>query len=175
MFTELPLPLSKGRLRRPCDADLQDLVRHANNANVARWLVDVFPFPYTEADGRLFLQRVKTDKSEHVFAIEVEGAFAGAISFRPGSHERRFVVGLGYWLAEPFWGRGVMTEAVRVSSDHLLQALSFVRVQTDVYGPNLASQRVLLKAGFLLESVRQKAVIKHGVIYDCPHFAKIHE
>jgi len=175
MFTELSLPLSRGRLRRPCDEDLHDLVRHANNPNLIQWLVDAFPHPYTETHGRAFLKRVVEDRSEEVFAIEIAGKLAGEIGLRPGQHERRFVCGIGYWLAEEFWGHGIMTEAVRVTTDHLLGDLGFVRIETDVYEPNVGSQRVLLKAGFQLESRRRKAVVKHGTIYDCLHFAKLRD
>lgn len=175
MFTELALPQCNGRLRRIQDSDLNDLVLHSNNANVSRWLVDSFPYPCTEADGREFLKRLQTDQAEHVFAIEIDGGFAGEIGFRPGRHERRFVLGFGYWLAEPYWGRGIMSEVVRVSTDLLLNERRFVRVETDVYEPNVASQRVLANAGFVLESRRRKAVIKQGKIYDCLHFAKVRD
>lgn len=175
MFTELTLPKSSGRLRPPCPDDLESLVRHANNPHLARWLVDAFPQPYTEAHGREFLQRSISDRSERVFAIEVEGQLAGVLGLRPGQHERRFVSGLGYWLAEPFWGRGITSEAVRVATDFLLHDLGFVRIESDVYEPNVASARVLEKAGFALESRKRQAVIKHGRVLDCLHFAKLRE
>jgi [ribosomal protein S5]-alanine N-acetyltransferase len=175
MFTELALPQSNGRLRRYTHADLDALVRHADNPKVAHWLVDAFPQPYTRAHGEAFIQRILNERDEAHFAIEIEGEYAGELSYRPGQHERRIVAGFGYWLAEPYWGRGIMSEAVRVSSDHLLQHLGFTRLQTDVYAPNIASQRVLQKAGFTLESVRRQSVIKRGEVLDCPHYVKLRQ
>lgn len=175
MFTELLLPKSHGRLRRPCPQDLHDLVEYANNPHVTRWLVDAFPQPYTEEHGRNFIEGAFSNASEKVFTIEIDGKLAGVLGLRPGQHERRFVAGLGYWLAEPFWGRGITTEAVQVATDFLLHDLGFVRIDTDVYEPNVASKRVLEKAGFEFESRRRKAVVKHGKVLDCLHFAKVRE
>lgn len=173
MFDELILPSCKGRLRPIRESDVQDLVRCANNVNVARYLMGAFPHPYTEADGRVFLERCAAGSAGHVFAIEIAGQFGGTLSLRPDKRERQHVCHVGYWLAEPFWGRGIVSEAVMLSSERVLGDLGFLRMETGVYAPNLASIRVLEKAGFVLEGRLRHAATYDGELIDDLLYAKL--
>lgn len=173
MFASLSLPRCQGQLRPLKEADLESLIRHANDAEVGRWLADVFPQPYSAEDARAYLAFASQEGPEHIRAIEVDGEFAGTFAIRPGVRERRLVVSLGYWLGRLYWGRGIMAEAVSAASDFLLDHEGFVRVQAEAYEPNTQSARVLEKAGFALECVHRKAVIKHGQVHDVLHYAKV--
>ena len=64
----------------------------------------------------------------------------------------RLTAELGYWLGEPFWGRGLATAAVRAVTRHAFAAFPLERVFALPFGPNRASQRVLEKAGFRREA-----------------------
>src|SRR5215212_1661146 len=91
--------------------DAPALAAAANNRNVWIYLRDRMPHPYTLADAEAYLQR-RTD-SELVLCIEVEGHAAGSIGLHPGTDVSRLTAELGYWLAERFWGRGIITAAVQ--------------------------------------------------------------
>jgi ribosomal-protein-alanine N-acetyltransferase len=173
MFTELALPKSQGRLRPIHSSDLDAMVMQANNTNVARYMTDRFANPYTRADGEAFLARLAGRESEKVFAVEIEGYFAGTLGFRPGNGERRLVCHIGYWLGENYWGRGIMTEAVRLSTDYLFTHCDFVRMETNVYAPNTASARVLEKCGFQREAILRKAALVEDIIIDDLLYAKV--
>ncbi|MBX7207537.1 MAG: GNAT family N-acetyltransferase [Verrucomicrobiaceae bacterium] len=173
MFSELTLPQCSGRLRPIQMSDLDDLVRCANNASVARFLMGRFPHPYTGSDGRSFLEKCASGAAGHVFAIEIRSELVGTLGLRPGKFERSHTCHFGYWLAEPFWGRGIMTEAVRLVSDRVLRDLEFHRMETEVYSLNERSIRVLEKAGFVMEGRLRDAVICDGKFYDDLIFARL--
>ncbi|MFY0022190.1 GNAT family protein, partial [Acinetobacter baumannii] len=73
---------------------------------------------------------------------------------------------IGYWLAEPFWGQGIATEAVRQLVEYTFYYFDIVRLYAEVFETNKASMRVLEKNGFYLEGVRRKAVFKNGLLMD---------
>ena len=108
------LDLGEGFCVRPFHSDDVDgLVKHANNENVARNLEDRFPHPYTEDNAREWLARVAGNDPLTEFAIATEGEVIGGIGFRVYEDVYRHTAELGYWLGETFWGRGVATRAVR--------------------------------------------------------------
>jgi [ribosomal protein S5]-alanine N-acetyltransferase len=152
MSTELllMLPQCSGRIRKHRESDLEPLIRHAANPKVPRYLMDVFPKPYTREHGEEWLRKSREASEMEVLAIEVNRQYVGEITCRRNSDVHRLVGTIGYWLAEPYWGQGIMTEAVRVFSDHLLSETDLLRLEACVYEPNKASARVLEKAGFTL-------------------------
>jgi RimJ/RimL family protein N-acetyltransferase len=80
---------------------------------------------------------------------------------------------LGYWIAEPFWGRGLATEAVRAVTGYAFSKLKLVRLMAAAYLSNRRSMRVLKKCGFKKEGFLRKSVLKDGRFYDVYLFAKI--
>ena len=75
-------------------------------------------------------------------------------------------VELGYWLAEPYWGKGIATEAVRAMTEWGFAHLDINRIFAYVFGWNPASARVLEKAGYLYEGRMRQAVCKDGQMTD---------
>jgi len=154
--------------------DLDDLVRFANNRNIAGNLTDAFPHPYTESDGIAFLQRFAEDAPPgagesgigRVFAIETDGQVCGSIGIFPGTDVHRKNAEVGYWLAEPFWGRGIMTEAVRRIIEFGFKNFDVNRIYARPFGTNKGSQRVLEKAGMKLEACLERAIFKNGAYMD---------
>ena len=71
---------------------------------------------------------------------------------------------IGYWLGEPYWGRGVMTEAVRAVTDWGFAERSLLRIYALPYVTSLASIRVLEKAGYVYEGRLRRSVIKLGKV-----------
>ena len=73
---------------------------------------------------------------------------------------------LGYWLAEPFWGQGIMSDAVKQIVDYAFNTLEIDRIFARPFGTNLASQKVLEKNNFKLEARFEKTLFKNGEYLD---------
>lgn len=147
-------------------SDLPSLVQHANNAEIARYLIDAFPYPYTAADGRAYLEFVASQAPGCIFAIDVAGQAVGSIALHPQTDIQRKNAELGFWLAQPFWGQGISTQAIRQMVAHGFQAFDITRIFARPFGTNRASQRVLEKAGFTLEAQFTQTLFKNGEFLD---------
>lgn len=152
----------KFSLRPLTENDLNNLVRHANNAKIADNLTNKFPHPYGEKDGRNFIDFVKTSEPPHVLAIDIEGELVGAIGVHPQDDIMCKNAEMGYWLAEPYWGKGIITEAIKRMVNYGFVNFSVNRIFARPFGSNKGSQRVLEKAGFVLEGRFAKTVYKNG-------------
>lgn len=137
------------------------------------------PFPYMEADADWWLNHVAEETRKHGrslnWAIRENGQAIGGI----GMHADNLVLGkshvceLGYWLAKPWWGRGVMTETVKRITEYAHRELGFVRVTAHVFIFNPGSSRVLEKAGYQLEGILRKHYSKDGKIFDGKLYASV--
>jgi RimJ/RimL family protein N-acetyltransferase len=142
------------------------LVVHANNRKVSGNLRDRFPYPYTAADATEWIDRAVTEAPARNFAILVDGAAAGGIGVELRQDVFRRSAEIGYWLGEPFWGRGIATEALRAVTDYAFATFDLCRLEAGVFGWNPASARVLEKAGYALEGRSRQAVVKDGRMGD---------
>ena len=153
--------------------DLDALLRYANNAKIAGNLRDQFPHPYTRRDGIDYLNYVRSMDPPMAFAIEYGGEAVGGIGFKLGVDIARLSVEMGYWLAEPLWGRGLTTRVVTAASDWAFDGYKVVRVFATVFSHNVASMRVLEKSGFEREGTLRRSAIKKGVLLDQVMYAKV--
>jgi RimJ/RimL family protein N-acetyltransferase len=153
--------------------DLNSLVEHANNRNIWINLRDGFPHPYLKRDGREFLQRMRTTRPETTFAIAVGGQAVGAIGFVLRDDVDRVSSEIGYWLGEPFWGRGITTDALVAVTHYAIAAHGLTRLFAVPFASNTASCRVLEKAGYVLEARLRRSGIKAGAIVDQLQYAFI--
>lgn len=125
-----------------------------------------FPHPYTVEHARSFINMANRDNPVHIFAIEVAGEAAGGIGIHPQSDIHIKNAELGYWLAEKYWGKGIITEAVKQMVDFAFRTYDINRVFARPFSNNPASQRVLEKAGFKLEAKIAGAIFKNGETLD---------
>lgn len=154
------------RLRPWMSGDLAALVRHANNKRVSMQLRDVFPYPYTEDDGRRFLHLAASQAPPTALAIEVDGAAVGGAGLIPGSGNERKTAEIGYWLGETYWGRGIGPDAVAQLRRYAVETFDLLRLQAFAITTNTRSCRTLEKAGFVLEGRLRKSFLKDGVLHD---------
>jgi len=152
-------------------ADKLALLRLANNRDVWRNLTHRFPHPYTDADADSWFERLAQKTVSTNWAIEVDGQAAGGIGMDPGEGVYAKSARFGYWLGEPFWGRGIMTAAVRATTRHIFDHFDLVRLEAPVFEWNPPSMRVLEKCGFVREGVLRKSVEKDGQIIDAVIYA----
>ena len=155
--------------------DAASIVQYASNKRIWINLRDAFPHPYTMADAEAFLFRAMQMQPGAYLAIASDNEAIGSIGLMAGSDVHRFAAELGYWLAEPFWGKGIMTAAVKALSEYAFAELGFHRIFAELYTANAASARVLEKAGFALEGIMRASVFKDGRILDQYLYAKVDE
>ena len=146
--------------------DLSSLVEAANNPAIARYLTNMFPHPYTAADGQAFIEFVSSQAPTCIFAIEVNGHAVGSIGLHPQADIHCKNAELGYWLAQPFWGQGIISQAISQLVAYGFQTFDIMRIFARPFGTNRASQRVLEKAGFLLEAQFKQTLFKNGEFLD---------
>lgn len=153
--------------------DLASLVKHADNRNVWINLRDRFPHPYTKREGREFLRAMQAQRPETAFAIAVNGEAVGGIGFVMLADVERVSAEIGYWLGEPFWGRGIASEALIAVTRYAIDTHGLTRVFAVPFAWNQASCRVLEKAGYVLEGRLRQSAIKDGRITDQLQYAFI--
>jgi ribosomal-protein-alanine N-acetyltransferase len=153
--------------------DARTLVKHANNANVARQLRDRFPHPYTLGDARTFIEGVAGARPLTTFAIEVDGEAVGGIGFSPGTDVERFAAEIGYWLGEPYWGRGIVPEALELVTAYAFDECRVLRLFALPFADNRQSTRVLEKAGYVCEGILRSSSVKFGQPRDQAMYARI--
>jgi len=146
--------------------DKSAVVKYANNRNIWLNLRDTFPHPYTERDADTYLQSVVDQHPETDFAIATPEEAIGGIALKLKEDVSKKSAELGYWLGEPFWGRGIATAAVGTVVEYGFSHFDIVRIWAEVFEWNPASIRVLEKAGFLLEGRLRKSVFKDGKVID---------
>jgi len=160
-------------VRKWDEADLDSLVKYANNWNIARWLTNGFPHPYTRADGEAYLSMIAKDNPVKVFAIDINGEAVGSIGIFPQSDIHEKNAEMGYWLAEEYWGQGIMTKVIPEIVEYGFRTFDIVRIFARPFSTNLKSQRVLEKAGFVFEARLKNALFKHGEFMDELIYAKL--
>ncbi|HHP7233593.1 MAG TPA: GNAT family N-acetyltransferase [Desulfobacterales bacterium] len=153
--------------------DVPSITKYANNRKIWINLRDAFPHPYNLSDANIFLAKVMQREPRTVFAIATEVEAIGSIGLMLGTDVHRFTAELGYWLAEPFWNKGIMTEAVKILTDYAFEKFELYRIYAEPYATNMGSIRVLEKAGFVREGLLCASVFKDGKVLNQELCAKI--
>ncbi len=148
------------------ETDKTNLMRYANNPKIFNNLTDAFPIPYTEEAASRFLSWANEKEPPHILAITIHDEAIGSIGLHPQTDIFRINCELGYWLAEPYWGQGITSAAVKQMVQYAKENFNFQRVFARPFGSNLASQKVLEKVGFTLEAHFENNVIKNGKLED---------
>ena len=142
--------------------DLYSLVKYANNPNIAKFMTNGFANPYNEENGKAFIAFATKDNPIHIFAIDIDGEAIGGIGIHPQNDIQIKNAELGYWLAEPFWGKGIITFAIKQIVEITFETYPEInRIFARPYGTNIASQKALEKAGFVLEASIEKSIFKN--------------
>src|SRR5437868_1614384 len=146
--------------------DLGSLVKYANNFEIAKFLTDRFPHPYTEESGKMFIESATNDFPFNIFAIDIGGEASGGIGLHLQNDIYSKNAELGYWLAQPYWGKGITTSAVKQMVQYGFDTWDISRIFARPFGTNKGSQKVLEKAGFTLEGKFEKTLFKNGEYVD---------
>ena len=157
-------------------SDIKSLAENANNINIWNNVRDYFPHPYTEKDAQDFIQMV-LNKPEPLtdFAIEIEGEAVGGIGIVPQTDVHAITTEIGYWLGEKYWNQGIMSSAVKQMVKYTFENFPVTKIFAPVFEFNIASMRVLEKAGFVREAILKKSAIKNGKTIDLHYYGLIKE
>jgi [ribosomal protein S5]-alanine N-acetyltransferase len=154
--------------------DIETLVRYANNRKIWLNLRDRFPHPYTHADALEWITHCESEAEPKTqFAIDIAGNAIGGIGLERLGDVHRMSAEIGYWLGEPFWGKGIATAALLSATDYAFRELGLERLQAMVFEWNGASARVLQKAGYAIEGRLRRSVIKDGRLIDSLMYARL--
>ena len=146
--------------------DAESLVENANNFEIARFMSDAFPYPYTIENANNFIAFAIKDEPIHIFAIEIDGKAVGGIGIHPQADIMKKNAELGYWLGEKYWGKGIISRAIREIIPFAFKTYDITRIYARPFGNNVASQKVLEKAGFKLEARIKENIFKNGEYLD---------
>ena len=149
-------------------SDAKDLAAALNNKKILNNLRDGLPYPYTEQAALDYIVTMLSsdENSTFAYAITVDDRAIGSIgAFRQGNIHRQ-TAELGYYLAEKYWGRGIMTAAIRQLCDHIFRDTDILRIYAEPFAYNTGSRRALEKAGFSFEGVMKNNAVKNGKVLD---------
>lgn len=154
--------------------DEKSLAENINNKKIYRNTLNI-PYPYTLKDGKKWidknLKEARKKKPAMInFAIDIGEKVVGSVGF---SKIKNGKAELGYWLAERYWGRRIMTEAVKLATKFGFKKLGFERICATVFSFNKPSQRVLAKTGYKYEETPRKHVRKNNKLIDVLLFVKV--
>lgn len=157
---------------RPDDAT--SLALHGNNRRIWLNLRDLFPHPYLEADAIEYIATVLAQPRQSSFAITVDDDVAiGGIGLSLGHDIERRSAELGYWIGEPYWGRGIATMAIEAVTRYAFTQLGLVRLFAVPFVENVASCRALAKSGYEREGMLRRSAIKAGAYRDQYMYAAV--
>ena len=154
------------KLRPWKNEDLNSLIRHANNQSIAKNMMDDFPHPYTEKEGKEFLSFAMKNDPPLIMAIDIDGEAVGSIGLHPQKDIQRKNGELGYWLSEKHWNKGIITKAIKEMVKYGFENFDIERIFARPFGTNIASIKALEKAGFRLEAHLENTLYKNQAYQD---------
>ena len=156
------------KIRKWKRSDAKDLAIALSNKRIQDNLRDGLPYPYTEQDGADYISAMLSADENEVFsfAVTVDGRAVGSIGVFRRENIHRQTAELGYYLAEEYWGKGIMTEAVTQVCKYVFEKSDVIRIYAEPFAYNAPSCRVLEKAGFQYEGTLRSNAVKNGKILD---------
>jgi [ribosomal protein S5]-alanine N-acetyltransferase len=155
-------------------SDKDSLIAHLNDRGIYERTLRI-PFPYTEtaADEWLALVAKITEqqgRQAHWAIRTADDALIGGCGFSGFQTGKSHLAEVGYWLAKPYWGRGIMTAVVQRLCQHAFEEFGLVKITAHVHPHNQASARVLEKCGFQEEGYLRRHFLKDGRFVDARLF-----
>ena len=157
--------------------DAESMAELLNNKKIMDNLRDGLPYPYTTDDAREYINFIlNSDKnSTFAFAIVYEEKVVGCVGvFRQDNVSYR-TAEMGYYVGEKYWNMGIATCAIRKVCKNVFDNTNIIRIYAEPFARNIASCRVLEKAGFTCEGTLRSSIVKNGIIEDSKIYAIIKE
>ena len=147
-------------------SDAEDLAAALSNTKIQNNLRDGLPYP--QKDGTAYIMDVLSADEDQTFAFAVtaDSKVVGSIGVFRQENIHRQTGELGYYIAEEYWGKGIMTEAVKQICAYVFDKSDMIRIYAEPFAYNAASCRVLEKAGFQYEGTLRNNAVKNGKVID---------
>ncbi len=147
-------------------SDAPEIAKLANNFTIWKNLRDHFPYPYTKSDAEFFINKTQSQNPQQSFGIIYKNKCCGIISLIVQDDVYKNSAEIGYWIGEPYWGKGITTQAIDLITRYGFEKLNLLRIYAGIFEYNIASMKILEKNGYIKEGVFQKAIVKNGSILD---------
>lgn len=156
-------------------SDAKDLASVISNKKIQDNLRDGLPYPYTEQDATDYISAMLSEDENETFAfaITIDNKAIGSIGAFRQKNIHRHTAEIGYYIAEEYWGKGLMTEAVKQICSYIFDKSNIGRIYAEPFSYNKASCRVLEKAGFLYEGTLRSNAIKNGKTIDMLMYSRL--
>ena len=137
-------------LRRWAESDAESLFEYAKDPDVGP--VAGWPAHQSVDESLNVIRNVFHGKEAYAICLKTDEKAIGAIELKLNGHtdmtDRDDECELGYWLGKPYWGQGIMPEAVKEILRHAFEDIGMTKVWVGYYDCNTKSKRVQEKAGF---------------------------
>lgn len=149
-------------------SDAADLAAALSNKKIQDNLRDGLPYPYTVQDGMDYISAMLSADEEKTFAfaVTIDRKVIGSIGVFRQENIHRQTAELGYYIAEEYWGRGIMTEAIKQICKYVFGRSDIIRIYAEPFAYNTASCRALEKAGFQYEGTLRSNAVKNSEVID---------
>jgi RimJ/RimL family protein N-acetyltransferase len=156
-------------------SDKPALIEHLRDKEIYDHTLRI-PYLYTEADADEWLAVVAKITQQQGRAVNwairnAEDSLIGGCGFDGFQLGKSHLAEIGYWLAKPYWGQGIMTAVVRRVCQYAFEDFGLVKITAHVFATNPASARVLEKCGFEQEGYLKKHYLKDGQLLDSRLYA----
>lgn len=167
--------MNKTEIREWKLSDAEDLAKAIDNLSVQNNLRDGLPYPYTENDAKCYINAMLAEDKNNTlaFAICYDGKVVGSIGVFRQKNIHCKTAELGYYISEEYWGKGIATQAVKLICDYVFENTDILRIFAEPFAFNVASCRVLEKAGFTFEGTLRSNAVKCGKVCDMKMYSLI--
>ena len=157
--------------------DAKDIAVALSNKKIQDNLRDGLPYPYSEQDGIDFISSMLSaiEDETFAFAITLDDKAIGSIGVFRQQNIHRQIAEMGYYIAEEYWGKGIMTDAVKQICEYVFKNSDILRIYAEPFAYNIGSCRVLEKAGFQYEGTLRNNAVKNGKVIDMKMYSLLRE
>ena len=157
--------------------DAKDIAVALSNKKIQDNLRDGLPYPYSEQDGIDFISSMLSANEDETFAfaITLDDKVIGSIGVFRQQNIHRQTAEIGYYIAEEYWGKGIMTDAVKQICEYVFKNSDILRIYAEPFAYNTGSCRVLEKAGFQYEGTLRNNAVKNGKVIDMKMYSLLRE
>ena len=157
--------------------DAKDIAVALSNKKIQDNLRDGLPYPYSEQDGIDFISSMLSANEDETFAfaITLDDKAIGSIGVFRQQNIHRQTAEMGYYIAEEYWGKGIMTDAVKQICEYVFKNSDILRIYAEPFAYNIGSCRVLEKTGFQYEGTLRNNAVKNGKVIDMKMYSLLRE
>lgn len=157
------------------ETDAADLYEYASDPRVgpaAGW-----PVHTSVENSRDIICNVLSAAETYAVVLKETGRAVGSIGLKIGAASDLGIpdtqAEFGCWLGVPYWGQGLIPEAVEVLMEYAFQRLGMEKLWYGYYAENSKSKRVQEKCGFTHEYVKENIYVRLIDAYKTEYISSI--